>query len=130
MITTLLLSFLVTAAGLLLIGRILPGFIIEGFRAALVTAAIVQVVTVPVDRLTVAFLFPHVDTLGETVVPIAATVTGVAGIIGLWVAGMTVPGVTSKGFRSVLLAGVLLKVLTTVAGFAIGVAINIVAGSR
>jgi uncharacterized membrane protein YvlD (DUF360 family) len=129
-IATTLLSLVVTAVAVLLIGRLLPGFTIERLRAALITAVIVRLVTLPVELLTVQLLFTRFETFGEAVVPIASALTGIAGITGLWIAARTVPGVRSNAFGSVLIAGVLLKVFTAVGDFMVGIAINTLAGSR
>ena len=99
-----LLYFLVMAAAMLLISRVLPGFVVVGWGPALLASVVLGIVNTIVKPILFVLTLPlTILTLGLFLLILNA--------IMLWLTAALVPGFRIHGFGTTLLASLLLAVV-------------------
>lgn len=107
MLLSALLTWLLTAAALLLVAAVLPGIVIDGFGVALIAALVMGLVNLLVRPLLLLLTLPlNLLTLGLFSFIINAMMFGLVA----WL----VPGFEVTNFLSALLGALLLALITTV----------------
>ncbi len=107
MLIHLLVSWLVAAAALWIVARIVAGIEVRNFGDALIATAVIAILDVTVKPILKFFAFPlTVITLGLFLLVINAFL--------LILASMLAPGFRVRGFLNALIGALLLTILTTV----------------
>jgi len=104
-----LISWLASAAVLILASRVISGFMITDFKAALITALVIGIINGVVLPILKLLTFPiNFLTLGLFSFVISA--------VGLLIAAAVVPGFTIVGFIPALLAAVVIAIANGIIG--------------
>ena len=103
--TSLLLRWLINAAGLLLVAYLYPGVVVEGFLAALIAALVLGLVNAVIRPLLVILTLPAtLLTLGLFIFVINALL--------FWFVAEIVHGFKVTGFGAALLGSILYSIIT------------------
>jgi putative membrane protein len=103
----LLLYFVVMAAAMLLLSRVLPGFQVNGWGPALIASVVLAVVNVIVKPILFIITLPFtILTLGLFLFVLNALM--------LWLTSVLVPGFRVSGFLTTLVASLVLAVVSMV----------------
>ena len=99
-----LVNWVVTALGLMLVAHLVPGFRVAGLGTALVAALVFGLINATLGFLLKLVTFPlTILTLGFFLLVVNAFM--------LWLAGVLVPGFSVQGFLPALLGAIILAVL-------------------
>jgi putative membrane protein len=106
-VMSLLLYFVVMAAAMLCLARVLPGFVVEGWVPAFLAAVVLAIVNTVVKPILFVLTLPFtILTLGLFLFVLNA--------ICLWLTAVLVPGFRVSGFGTTLIASLLLAIVSMV----------------
>jgi putative membrane protein len=107
-----LLTWLVTAASLLVTAYIVPGFAVRSFATALIAAVVIGLVNAIVKPILIILTLPlTILTLGLFLFVVNA--------ITIWLAGALTPGFYVAGLIPALLGSIVLTLVTSVINFVV-----------
>ncbi len=99
-----LLYFVVMAAAMLGLSRVLPGFQVDGWKPALIAAVVLALVNTIVKPILFVLTLPFtILTLGLFLL--------VLNVLMLWLTSVLVPGFRVSGFMTTLLASIALSIV-------------------